>query len=137
VFLAGAAPPPTGLEAGLFCRDLDARGYGFWDAAVYWVSEGSPDRMDADRNGIPCETVFDGAEIDSFLSLADGFAPGLSCSELNLPDDPDTWLTAIAYWMLEGTPGRMDPDGNGLPCEDVFSAANIQLMIEGVRNRST
>ena len=32
------------------------------------------------------------------------------------------------------TPDRMDPDGNGIPCEDVFSAENIQLMIDGVLN---
>jgi hypothetical protein len=30
-------------------------GYDYTAAVSYWTSEGSPDRMDADRNGIPCE----------------------------------------------------------------------------------
>lgn len=57
IFLAGVPPspaPPTGLEAGLLCRDLAAREYGFWEAAIYWASEGAPDRMEPDKNGIPC-----------------------------------------------------------------------------------
>jgi hypothetical protein len=56
---------------GLFCRDLlsgDARAYpfsatggpasGFFWSLVYWSLEGEPDRMDADLNGIPCETLY-------------------------------------------------------------------------------
>ncbi len=58
---------------GLYCRDLlnpdfdpypfsqgpvpDESGY-FW-SLVYWSLEGEPDRMDADLNGIPCETLYD------------------------------------------------------------------------------
>lgn len=58
---------------GLMCRDLMAEEYAgetypfsgvgrpeesafFW-SLVYWSLEGEPDRMDADRNGIPCETL--------------------------------------------------------------------------------
>ena len=48
------------LVPGLFCRDLNAAGFGYPDAVAYWVSEGEPDRMDADHNGIPCETVYSG-----------------------------------------------------------------------------
>ena len=33
-----------------------ASGY-FW-SLVYWSLEGEPDRMDADLNGIPCETLY-------------------------------------------------------------------------------
>jgi hypothetical protein len=54
------------LPSGWFCRDLAARGYGYSDAVAYWVHEGSPDRMDADRNGIPCETVYPTADILAF-----------------------------------------------------------------------
>ncbi len=61
----GVAPPPAGadnrdpalLPSGLFCRDLAADGYSYAAAIEYWRVEGMPDRMDADRNGIPCETV--------------------------------------------------------------------------------
>ena len=56
---------------GLLCRDLltdkvtwpfNAAGttdnIAAFLATAYWFLEGQPDRMDADRNGIPCETVF-------------------------------------------------------------------------------
>lgn len=59
-------PPVAALGAGLFCRDIVSLGYGYSDAVAYWVSEGSPDRMDADGNGIPCETVYDEAAVLAF-----------------------------------------------------------------------
>ena len=55
-----------GLPSGLFCRDLYARGYNYGQAVDYWFSEGAPDRMDEDLNGIPCETVYPGAEVSAF-----------------------------------------------------------------------
>jgi len=54
------------LESGLFCRDLVPLGYGYADAVAYWTREGQTDRMDADRNGIPCETVYDRAAVVAF-----------------------------------------------------------------------
>ncbi len=57
---------------GLFCRDLrneeieaypfrqlSAPSVDFFWSLVYWSLEGRPDRMDADLNGIPCETLYD------------------------------------------------------------------------------
>ncbi len=130
VILSGdLAPRVRGLVPGLFCRDLHNQGYDFAAAAAYWVSEGAPDRMDADGNGTPCETVFARADIDTFLDGAGGFAPGLSCRALGLPDDPDGYLRAVAYWMSEGAPARMDADGNGIPCETVFSPDTIRVYL--------
>lgn len=67
VFLADS-PARSGvdvstLEPGLFCRDLVALGLGPAEAVAYWLAEGSPDRMDADRNGVPCETLFPTEEL--------------------------------------------------------------------------
>ena len=45
------------LASGLFCRDLASLGYNYSEAVAYWIGEGSRDRMDADLDGIPCETV--------------------------------------------------------------------------------
>lgn len=59
-------PPVAGLEAGLFCRDLHAGGHDYESAVMYWAREGNPDRMDADRNGIPCETVYPAADVLAF-----------------------------------------------------------------------
>jgi hypothetical protein len=59
-------PPVAEVESGLLCRDLNGLGYGYVDAVAYWVREGQPDRMDADRNGIPCETVYLHADVVAF-----------------------------------------------------------------------
>lgn len=60
------APPSIAtLNAGLFCRDLKALGYTYVEAVDYWMIELRPDRMDADRNGIPCETVWPPADVIS------------------------------------------------------------------------
>jgi len=41
-------------------------GYDYANAVTYWVRDGSPDRMDADRNGIPCQTVYEQDEVLAF-----------------------------------------------------------------------
>ncbi len=75
-FLPGAAgtgelPEPEetfrGIPRGKFCRDLYPL-YRYADAYEYWEWEGKPDRMDADRNGIPCETVYPADEIARYLA---------------------------------------------------------------------
>ncbi|MCP4958773.1 MAG: DUF3160 domain-containing protein [Actinomycetia bacterium] len=128
VFLAGEPPAArniTGLESGLFCRDLAAMGHGAWVAVPYWLAEGAPERMDADGNGIPCETVFV-EDIEHILDAAIGEPTGLRCADLNLPDDYSGYERAVAYWMLEGAPDLMDADGNGIPCETAFSEATVK-----------
>ena len=66
---------------GLFCRDLlnpEVQAYlfsaygrpadsGFFWSLVYWSLEGEPERMDADRNGIPCETLYEASVVASVL----------------------------------------------------------------------
>jgi hypothetical protein len=90
-FLSGTDLPDTTAalreayeqaEKGLFCRDLLSPGTegglfngsgrppedAFLMALVYWSLEGEPDRMDADGNGIPCETLYDAEVIDRVLN---------------------------------------------------------------------
>ena len=57
---------------GLFCRDLEPDGYTFAEAVAYWLREGAPDRMDADGNGIPCETVYPSDAIEAFFFIGAG-----------------------------------------------------------------
>ncbi|MEA2001316.1 MAG: hypothetical protein U9N84_05445 [Actinomycetota bacterium] len=96
-------PPVAGLEGGLFCRDLVAMGYDYPTAVTYWVREGSPDRMDADRNGIPCETVFPESDVLAFWG-----------SPL-----PTTTVVSIVYRPLDPElfpvplPGSDDAAGSG------------------------
>lgn len=63
------------LGAGLFCRDILGDSYltssvhdtdlQYFGAVLYWFMEGRPDRMDADRNEIPCETLVASDDVDS------------------------------------------------------------------------
>jgi hypothetical protein len=56
-----------GIPRDKFCRDLFPL-FTYADAYEYWEWEGRPDRMDADRNGIPCETVYPAEEIAAYLA---------------------------------------------------------------------
>ncbi|MFI5045305.1 MAG: hypothetical protein ACHQDC_10955, partial [Acidimicrobiales bacterium] len=58
VSLSQPSDGPIGYPSGLLCRDLSARGASTREALLYYVLEGFPDRMDADGNGIPCESVY-------------------------------------------------------------------------------
>jgi hypothetical protein len=133
---APTAPPnrdPQLLPAGLFCRDLADQGYSYSAAVDYWRREGLPDRMDADRNGIPCETVYARADIVSYWPAetyetvtAYGLPPGLLCRDLQ--DRGVGVYDALRYYIWEGQPDRMDADGNGIPCETVYpDAATVWL----------
>jgi hypothetical protein len=55
----------SALPDGLRCADLSTLGLGPKQAVDYWFLWGASDLMDADRNGIPCETVW--PEIVSYM----------------------------------------------------------------------
>ncbi len=144
-FLPGPAgvdvqlPSPQGAirsaEPGLFCRDLLDRGFTFADAVRYWWWDGSPDRMDADRNGIPCETVYPAAAVAAFpvengLGDGDTYAGqrrGLFCRDL----EPQGlgYLDAFQYWLWDGRPDRMDEDRNAIPCETIYPPAEVEEVL--------
>ncbi|MGY1744808.1 hypothetical protein [Blastococcus sp. SYSU D00695] len=109
------------LPPGLLCQDLAALGLGPADAAAYWFYWAQPDRMDADLDGVPCETVW--PEMDRYVGVGDGdwlasLPPGLLCQDLAAlglgPAD------AAAYWFYWAQPDRMDADLDGVPCETVW-----------------
>ena len=127
IFGGGTAPPPAGLAGGLFCRDVAAAGYSFDQALAYWVREVRPSRMDADGNGIPCETVYPAGEVQSLLGSTTGYEPGLFC--YHLAGRGAGFGQALVYWVLEGAPARMDADGNGTPCETAYEAAEVTALI--------
>ncbi len=127
-------PAPQGTlysnEPGLFCRDLQERGHPFDDAVRYWWWDGSPERMDADGNGIPCETVYTEGDVASFwtdrgmgATVYRGVATGALCRDLDAAGLD--YLAAFEYWLWDGRPERMDADHNGVPCETVYDAQAI------------
>lgn len=116
------------LPAGLFCRDLKTKGYSYVAAIGYWRLHGQPNQMDADRNGIPCETVYPRSDIGSYWNGRDvvGVTPltsGLFCRDL--AGRGATYAQAVAYWWYYNRPLRMDADQNGIPCETVYSVAVV------------
>lgn len=115
------------LPAGWFCRDLNAQGYSYVAAVDYWRMHGQPNQMDADRNGIPCETVYPASDISAYWggrSLPNlSSTGGLFCRDL--AGRGFTYPEAVAYWWLEGMPDRMDADLNGIPCETVYPASAV------------
>jgi hypothetical protein len=124
------AQPPTAVpqpaqpapEAGLFCRDLRAEGRTYARAVKYWFAKGSPDRMDEDLDGIPCETIYRSAEVNAFWGAP--IASGLFCRDLRA--EGRTYARAVAYWFAEGSPDRMDEDVDGIPCETVYPSAKVE-----------
>lgn len=69
------------VPKGLFCRDLldpDVDAYpfrqlstpavNFFWSLIYWSLEGRPDRMDADQDGVPCETLYESDVVAEVLA---------------------------------------------------------------------
>ena len=127
MFAGEVTQTTTGLAGGLFCRDVQAAGHSFDQALAYWVREGRPARMDADGNGIPCETLYPAGDVESVIGSTAGYGPDLFC--YHLVDRGATFDEAVAYWVSEGVPDRMDADGNGIPCETVYDAAEVAKVV--------
>ena len=135
---APATAVPTTLgdvrsqPAGLFCRDLRAMGFSYPAAVDYWRVQGQPERLDADRDGIPCETVYPTSDVVAYwgtqgvtpsleTSTVYDLGPGLKCQDL--ADMGYSVYEAIDYYLNWGGPSNMDADGNGIPCETVYADA--------------
>jgi len=117
---------------GLLCRDLRAKGFSYSAAVDYWRMHGQPNRLDVEKDGIPCETVYPTGDVLAYwgtlgvtptlrsTSIFDQ-PPGLLCRDLKAQGF-DVY-DAIAYYLNWGEPSNMDADGNGVPCETVFPDA--------------
>jgi len=85
---------------GLLCKDLNAKGYSYSASVDYWRAHGQPDNMDADKNGIPCETTYSERDVILYWGstgpVADGTCPS-----------PSTLLSS-----LRATPQLDDAIGN-------------------------
>ena len=121
--------------AGLLCKDLQAQGYSYSASVDYWRVNGQPDRMDADKNGIPCETVYPRSDVVAYwpaatyeASVSYGLPSGLLCRDLQARGVGV--YDALRYYIWEGFPARMDADGNGIPCETVYSDAAAVWLYE-------
>ena len=66
LFCRDLVDPERSDDAGMFSAVGTTESFGYFLSVVYWFIGGRPDRMDADGDGIPCETVHD-AEVVAAL----------------------------------------------------------------------
>ena len=110
----------VGVAAGMECWSFDE--FPYRDIVAYWVAYGMPGALDIDGDGIPCNV--DGQVYDPAFFAGLPQAQGLFCRDLE--PDGHTFAEAVAYWLREGAPDRMDADGNGIPCETVYPSDAIE-----------
>jgi hypothetical protein len=90
------------LTKGSYCKSMHAAGWSFAEVQAYYLAHGSPAHMDADGNGVPCETVY-GKQGGSGPTTDPRW--GQTCEEIGHP-----------YTALPGDP--YDGDHDGIACED-------------------
>lgn len=120
------------LPPGKFCRDLARAGLGYAEAVSYWNVNGRPDRMDADVDGIPCETVYPagtvravwGSRLDTASTNVARLPTGMPCAQL--AEYGVEYQYVPDYWAREGYPSYMDRDSNGVPCEIEYSPGDVR-----------
>jgi hypothetical protein len=120
------------LPPGKFCRDLAGAGFSYAEAVAYWNVNARPDRMDADVDGIPCETVYPtgavravwGSRLDTATTDVSRLPTGMPCAQL--AEYGVEYQYVPEYWAREGYPGYMDRDGNGMPCEFEYTPADVR-----------
>jgi hypothetical protein len=113
--------PPIKLVVGKYCAAMHAAGWSFEEARAYYEDHGQPAHMDADGDGIPCETVY--GEVGG-----QGPAPVRQedCDPA-YPDDclpsppPDLDCADVGHRVTVdhsyGDPHRLDADRDGTGCD--------------------
>jgi hypothetical protein len=116
-----ATTRPIKLVVGKYCAAMKAAGWSFEEARAYYEDHGQPAHMDADGDGIPCETVY--GEVGGPGQAPD---PQEDCHPA-YPDDclppppPDLDCDEIGYRVRVdhryGDPHRLDADRDGVGCD--------------------
>ena len=116
-----ATTRPIKLVVGKYCAAMKAAGWSFKEARAYYEDHGQPAHMDADGDGIPCETVY--GEVGE---PGPAPAPQEDCDPA-YPDDclPSPTLdldcAQVGHRMRVdhsyGDPHRLDADRDGIGCD--------------------
>lgn len=118
-------PSIEALAWGLLCRNLAAAGWSYPDAVAYWEVEGRPARMDADENGIPCETVYPTSEVAAYWGdpLPTGLKPGPGSGWL--PSSRQAPVTAACCSMNHNGPASppLPPESGPWSDDGAFSVS--------------
>jgi hypothetical protein len=116
-----ASTAPLKLVVGRYCAAMHAAGWSFAEAQAYYEAHGRPAHMDADGDGIPCETVYGevgeprpapGAQENCDPAYPDECLP---------PPPPDLDCADIGHGVTVdhryGDPHRLDADRDGHGCD--------------------
>jgi hypothetical protein len=122
---ATTTPPattrPIRLVAGKYCAAMHAAGWSLEKARAFYEDHGQPAHMDADGDGIPCETVYG--------EVGDPEPPPVPQEDCDpaYPDDclpsppPDLDCADIGHRVTVdhsyGDPHRLDADRDGVGCD--------------------
>lgn len=133
---AKATKPPStaapGLPDGLSCQQLADKGLGYAQVVAYWMRSGSPKALGESQ---PCTDVFDHGEIDAFIAQGEGQSSKATCQDLS--DAGVEYAGAVAYFLRKDRPERLDPDGIGIPCADVYSQGVVDVFVHFDRQPSS
>src|SRR4029453_11588235 len=116
-----ATTGPIKLVVGRYCAAMHAAGWSFEEARAYYQDHGQPAHMDADGDGIPCETVY--GEVGG---QGPAPVPQQDCDPA-YPDDclpsppPDLDCADVGHRVTVdhsyGDPHRLDADPGGIGCD--------------------
>jgi hypothetical protein len=116
-----ATTRPIKLVVGKYCAAMKAAGWSFEEARAYYEDHRQPAHMDADGDGIPCETVY--GEVGE---PGPAPAPQEDCHPA-YPDDclppppPDLDCAQVGHRVRVdhsyGDPHRLDADRDGIGCD--------------------
>lgn len=96
--------------AGLYCRDLAAKGYSYPEAMLYWEHNGWPENMDASGLGIPCQSVYDREDVIDYwgeaaerqpVNLNHPLLSGYATNERNILESRASTGSAAAIYRQE------------------------------------
>jgi hypothetical protein len=107
------------LVVGKYCAAMKAAGWSFDKARAYYEDHGEPAHMDADGDGIPCETVY-GERGGPAPPPAQNCDPAYPDDCLRSPP-PDLDCADIGHRVTVdhsyGDPHRLDADRDGIGCD--------------------
>jgi hypothetical protein len=116
-----ATTRPIKLVVGKYCAAMQAAGWSFEEARAYYEDHGHPAHMDADGDGIPCETVYGevggpgpspAPQEDCDPAYPDGCLPSpppdLDCADVG---------QRVTVDHSYGDPHRLDADRDGIGCD--------------------
>jgi excalibur calcium-binding domain-containing protein len=102
--------PALKLVVGRYCAIMRTAGWSYGRAAAYYEAHGRPAHMDADGDGVPCETVYPEAVPPTVYVPS----PTPEAPTYSPPPIPDHWRTPGGNidhdWPTNPGPGSSDPD---------------------------